>query len=182
MRRERLTEASDRALAQAVIGDGDESAFRALYRRHTPRLYQFVLRLVGGVETDAEDIVQETWLRAVEHLDEFRWESRLSTWLSGIALNLCRGLWRRRDGREVQWVDGTDQKVPLPILHERVDLERAIALLPDGYRTVLILHDLEGFTHAEIGERLGVAAGTSKSQLFQARRAVRSLLNPENQT
>jgi len=171
--------APDRQLATALIENGDERAFRELYRRHTPRLFQFVLRLLGGAEHDAEDVVQETWLKAAEALDRFRWESSFSTWLTGIGLNVCRNLWRRRDGRDLDW--DPSRAVPSAALahDDRIDLERAIAALPSGYRTVLILHDLEGLTHAEIGERLEISAGTSKSQLFSARRAMRALLNQD---
>lgn len=172
---------TDRQLAQAVMEHGDERAFRELYRRHTPRLFQFVLRLLGGMEQDAEDIVQETWVRAVERLDTFRWESSLTTWLRGIGLNLCRDLWRKRNGREVDWSASLDSPVAAGPHDERIDLERAMALLPVGYRTVLVLHDLEGCTHVEIGRRLGIAEGTSKSQLSNARRAVRALLSPETE-
>jgi RNA polymerase sigma-70 factor (ECF subfamily) len=167
-------------LVDAVRARGDERAFRELYRRHTPRLYQFVLRLLGGVEFDAEDVVQETWIRATERLAQFRWESSFSTWLTGIGLNLCRDLWRKRNGRELDWnadvepvAEATTADVGM------IDVERAIAVLPSGYRTVLILHDLEGCTHEQVGQRLGITAGTSKSQLFNARRMMRALLNPE---
>jgi RNA polymerase sigma-70 factor (ECF subfamily) len=179
MRRDRARAATDRQLAEALLLQGDERAFRELYRRHTPRLFQFVLRLLGGVENDAEDIVQETWIRATQKLEGFRWESNLSTWLGGIGLNLCRDLWRRRNGRELEFELAAEPVQPGIAHAERIDLERAIARLPSGYRTVLILHDLEGCTHEEIGRRLGIAAGTSKSQLSSARRAVRTLLQPE---
>lgn len=180
MGRQRATETPDRALVEAIHGRGDEQAFRELYRRHTPRLYQFVLRLLGGAEFDAEDVVQDTWIRATERLGQFRWESSFGTWLTGIGLNMCRDLWRKRNGRELDWngeqelvAEGATRDVGI------IDLERAIALLPSGYRTVLILHDLEGCTHEQIGQRLGITAGTSKSQLFNARRTVRALLNLE---
>jgi RNA polymerase sigma-70 factor (ECF subfamily) len=180
MRRDRAAEPPDRALAEAIQGEGDERAFRELYRRHTPRLYQFVLRLMGGCELDAEDVVQDTWIRAVERLEQFRWESNFSTWLTGIGLNMCRDLWRKRNGHELDW---DIEAEPATEADARdvgmIDLERAIALLPSGYRTVLILHDLEGCTHEQIGERLGIAAGTSKSQLFNARKTVRAMLDPE---
>ncbi len=179
MGRETYSEVPDRGLAEALLERGDEKAFRELYRRHTPRLFQFVLRLLSGAEVDAEDVVQETWLRAAQYLDRFRWESSLSTWLSGIGLNVCRDLWRKRNGRDLEWNGSAEPPVLAPRTDERIDLERAITLLPVGYRTVLILHDLEGFTHDEIGEQLGIAAGTSKSQLSCARRAVRAMLNPE---
>lgn len=178
MRRNRWFETPDRDLADAILGAGDEQAFRALYGRHTPPLYQFVLRMLGGREAEAEDVVQETWVRAVERLDGFRWESKLSTWLIGIGANLCRDRLRTAARRGDVPLD----TVAMPAVagdrtaEDRIDLERAIALLPDGYRTVLVLHDVEGLTHGEIGSRLGIAEGTSKSQLFFARRTMRQLL------
>ena len=168
----------DQALAQALLLRGDEQAFRELYTRHTPRLYQLVLRLLGGAEHDAEDVVQETWIRATERLGDFRWAAALSTCLAGIGLNVARGLLRKK-GR---WVDMEDAPEPWrpPERHgERIDLERAIETLPAGYRTVLVLHDVEGYKHEEIGEMLGIAPGTSKSQLFHARKALRQVLEPE---
>ncbi len=169
---------SDESLAQSVMMDGDERAFRVLYRRHTPRLYQFTLRLVAGREQDAEDIVQETWIRATEKLDQFRWESSLGTWLTGIALNLCRALFRRQDERWLELRDDLEVSGDTSEGAQRIDLENALTRLPAGYRTVLVLHDVEGFTHEEIGRRLEVSANTSKSQLFHARRALRKMLTP----
>ncbi|HEX9726996.1 MAG TPA: sigma-70 family RNA polymerase sigma factor [Gemmatimonadales bacterium] len=171
-----LVETSDRGLADRVLRDGDEGAFRALYSRHTPYLYQFALRTLGGNEPEAEDVIQEAWIRAVEKLDSFRWEAELRSWLAGIVLNLCRGLFRRKDR---QWLEIDESALGSPRtarLDERMDLEQALHLLPDGYRTVLVLHDLEGYTHEEIGQALGTTAGTSKSQLSRARRAMRDLL------
>lgn len=179
MRRNGPGPATDRELADALLDQGEESAFRELYRRHTPRLYQFVLRLMGGVEPDAEDVVQETWLRAADRLGDFRWESAFSTWLIGIGVNRCRDRLRKQARAGEVPADSAPPPATPPRPHEeRVDLERAIALLPVGYREVLLLHDVEGFTHGEIGQRLGIAEGTSKSQLFFARRAMRSMLSP----
>jgi RNA polymerase sigma-70 factor (ECF subfamily) len=175
----RSPEVSDRELAEALLLNGDEKAFRELYRRHTPRLFQFVLRLLGGVEIDAEDVVQEAWLRATQRLGEFRWESSFYTWLTGIGLNLCRDLWRKRNGRELDWEMVQEPTASTSLNEERVDLERAIEVLPSGYRAVLILHDVEGCTHEQIGRRLGIAVGTSKRQLSCARKAMRELLTPE---
>jgi RNA polymerase sigma-70 factor (ECF subfamily) len=172
------TRDSDRELADEVTRSGDERAFRELYMRHTPTLYPFVLRVVGGSEADAEDVVQDTWLRAVQALPRFRWESAFRTWLVGIGLNRARELLRKRT-RQTSIMDG---KAPTPAVPPadvgRLDLERAIALLPDGYRTVLLLHDVEGFTHPEISRRLDIAVGTSRSQLHHARRTLRQLLEP----
>jgi RNA polymerase sigma-70 factor (ECF subfamily) len=170
--------ADDRALTERLLTAGDEAAFRELYRRHTPRLYAFVLRMVAGSDADAEDVVQETWIRAMERIDGFRWEAALGTWLTGIALNVARSLLRRRGRWEGSGDDVPEPWRPAPAEAERIDLERAISMLPAGYRAVLVLHDVEGFTHEEIGEQLGIAPGTSKSQLCHARRAVRRMLGP----
>ena len=172
-----LSSAPDRDLAEALLDGGSEAAFRELYRRHTPRLFQFVLRVLGGAEHDAEDVVQETWIRATQRLGEFRWEAAFATWLTGIGLNVARTL-LRRGGRWESWTEAPEPWTPPPLDGERIDLERALALLPPGYRLVVLLHDVEGYTHEEIAERLGVVPGTSKSQLSHARRALRQLLEP----
>ena len=179
MTRTPLSSADDRNLADAVAGAGDERAFRELYRRHAPALYQLVLRMLGGETADAEDVVQETWIRAVRQLSKFRWESSLRTWLSAIGLNLARETLRKRARVRAEEFDERLGLAARPVRDgERIDLERAIARLPNGYRTVLVLHDVEGYTHEEISRQLQIAVGTSKSQLFDARRAVRSLLQP----
>lgn len=170
--------ASDQSLAEALLRSGDERAFRELYGRHTPRLFQLVLRVVGGSEHDAEDVVQETWIRATEKLADFRWEAAFATWLTGIGLNVARGL-LRRNGRWTDLEGVPEPWRPPPRDGERIDLERAIALLPAGYRAVLVLHDVEGYKHEEIGELLGIAPGTSKSQLFHARKSLRQALEPQ---
>jgi RNA polymerase sigma-70 factor, ECF subfamily len=173
---------SDQALAQALLLRGDEHAFRELYNRHTPRLFAFVLRIVGGAEHDAEDVVQETWIKATAALSTFRWEAAFATWLTGIGLNVARGLLRKQGRWELPLEDGAPEPSRPPSAHgERIDLERAIALLPPGYRAVLILFDVEGYGHDEIAERLGIAPGTSKSQLSHARRALRRMLEPAHE-
>ena len=174
-----VADRTDRDLVAAIIADGDERCFRELYRRHTPRLYQLLLRLLGGVEQDAEDVIQEAWIRAVESAAKFEWKSSFPSWLTGIGINRAKELLRRRNRRPMfELTEQMEPQAPRAPVGERIDLERALALLPDGYRTVLVLHDLEGFRHDEIAERLGIAAGTSKSQLFHARRYVRALLEP----
>lgn len=114
--------------------------------------------------------MQDTWLRATARLHEFRGEASLRTWLAGFTINCCRERWRRREAT----TPPPDEAVPPAA--DRVDLERAIASLPDGCREVLVLHDLEGYTHEEIAARLGVVPGTSKSQLSKARAALRAAL------
>ena len=166
----------DRVLADRVLTTGDEAAFRELYRAHTPRLYSFVLRILGGDERDAEDAVQETWIRAVEGLGSFRWEARFGTWLVGIGLNVSRNHIRRRTRRREVGEDAAPAPARRRPDDERIDLERALGLLPPGQREVVVLHDVEGWKHREIGDRLGISEGTSKSQLFAARRALRTVL------
>jgi RNA polymerase sigma-70 factor (ECF subfamily) len=167
---------SDRELAARVVGRGDEEAFRLLYRRHTPRLYAIALRLMAGRPADAEDVVQESWLRASTRLADFEWRSALSTWLISIVINCVRERLRARP--MVTTPPDELSRVPVNPASPDValDLERAIAALPDRRRQVLVLHDLEGWTHAEIGRHLEMPAGTSKSDLFEARRAVRASL------
>jgi RNA polymerase sigma-70 factor (ECF subfamily) len=173
-----VVDAEDRRLAGAVAESGDEAAFRALYHRHTPALYRLALRLGGGDESWAEELVQRAWIRAVEGLGGFAWRSAFRTWLSGIAVNCAREQWRvSRASPEVEW-SSDSAAAPAGDPGLRVDLERAIGRLPQGYRQVFVLHDVEGYTHEEIAGMLGIEPGTSKSQLFQARRQLRGLLSP----
>jgi RNA polymerase sigma-70 factor (ECF subfamily) len=173
-----LSSLTDRDLADAVVAGGAEWAFRELYARHTPRVFQLIRRMIGGERADAEDILQDVWIQAVRALPQFRWEATFSTWLTGIAINQTRTWWRRRGARPFDPVDERALVARDLPLGQRIDLEAALAQLPDGRRTVLVLHDIEGLTHEEIAERLGVAVGTSKSQLFAARRAMRAHLEP----
>ena len=128
--------------------------------------------------------MQETWVRAARRLASFRWESALPTWLVSIAMN-CERERRRAAGRwtAIEDVEGSTTGIvgdalatAPPARVEPIDLARAIDDLPDGYRRVLVLHDVEGYTHEEIGRLLGVEAGTSKSQLHRARARVRARL------
>jgi RNA polymerase sigma-70 factor (ECF subfamily) len=168
-----VTEATDeRSLAERFCRERDEEAFRALYRLHTPALYRLARRLLCDASA-AEDAVQETWLRAAQALPGFRWESRLSTWLGGIAINACREARRERPAR----AEVAPEPATRPPREERLDLQRALAGVAEGYREVLVLHDVLGHTHEEIGGLLGIEIGTSKSQLSRARRAVRERLS-----
>lgn len=169
-----MTDPEDRALVARYLTRRDEAAFRDLYRRHTPALWGIVLRLVGGDDEAAREVVQETWVRAASGLAAFRWESRLATWLTGIALNCAREARRQPHAVPIT----REAEIPAP-LGEGIDLARAIDALPEGYRQVLVLHDVEGRTHEEIGGLLGIEAGTSKSQLHHARRRMRALLRGE---
>jgi len=165
----------DAVLARAVRDHGSEAAFALLYDRHTPRLLQTAWRLSGGSEHDAEDAVQETWIRALRALRWWSGDSPLGAWLRGIVVHVAIDSLRRSRWPYLD-CEAEQAEADLPL---RVDLETAIATLPAGYRAVLVLHDIEGYTHEEIGERLGITAGTSKGQLFKARRAVRARLARE---
>lgn len=166
---------SDRDLASRFAGHGDEEAFRLLFRRHSPRLYAVALRVMGGSHADAEDVVQETWIRVARGVATFEWRSSLTTWLIGIAINCAREVTRAR-GAAVAMADTPPIGAASASDPVTIDLERAIAALPDRQRMVLVLHDVEGWTHAEIARSLNVPPGTSKSDLFRARRFVRACL------
>ncbi|HEX6939748.1 MAG TPA: sigma-70 family RNA polymerase sigma factor [Longimicrobiales bacterium] len=157
---------------------GDEAAIRSLYERHAPRVYAVTRRLAGD-DALAEDWAQEAWVKAVRALPGFRGDAQFSTWLHRIAVNSALQGKRSRERR-------TRYEEPLPAaipVREaagrtllRLRLERALEQLPEGMRRVLVLHDVEGYTHEEIAEALGVNVGTSKSQLFKARARMRELL------
>jgi RNA polymerase sigma-70 factor (ECF subfamily) len=163
----------DRALLAAVKG-GDEAAFRQLYRRHGGRVYSVARRLVGSPEL-AEDVAQDAWLRAFKGLASFRGAAAFSTWITGIAIRCALETLRQR--RPLTFVDdGPDRISPAPHVELRVDLETALDRIAPGYRAVVVLHDLEGFTHDEIAALLDIEPGTAKSQLSRGRRAVRAWL------
>jgi RNA polymerase sigma-70 factor (ECF subfamily) len=170
-------EEPDAALVAAVVADGDEARFRALYRRHSPALYRLALRLAGGDAAAADDALQESWIRAARRLASFRGDSAFRTWLSGFLVNCCREA-RRESARRAEEPLGSVEPARSRGDSLRLDLERAIASLPPSYRDVLVLHDVEGYTHEEIGRLLDVEPGTSKSQLSRARRALRAALSP----
>ena len=170
----------DHALARAA-GNGDVRAFEALYRRHSRRVYAVLWRLCGH-EARAEDLVQEAFVRAWQALPGFRFESAFSTWLHRLAVNTALMELRSRAGGEALETDDTaldvhpesdsaGQRTALAI-----DLERAVATLPPRARAVLVLHDIEGWKHAEIAAELGMAVGSSKAQLHRARGLLRTRL------
>ena len=165
----------DRVLALEVVA-GNEAAFRALYRRHTPKLYRTALRIAGGDTRDAEELTHDAWVRAVAGLSTFEWRSQLSTWLVAIVLNCARERWRAQLPLDALPHEPAISDRELETTPARVDVERALARLPPGYREVVVLHELEGYTHEEIAELLGIEPGTSKSQLHHARRRLRALI------
>jgi RNA polymerase sigma-70 factor (ECF subfamily) len=164
----------DLALVERFLRGRGEDAFRALYRAHTPALYALALRLTGGDRGEAEDLVQESWVRALTALRTFRAQSALRSWLCGVLVNVrrerIRADWRVVDAPEIEPLEDTTGR------DDAIDLERAIAALPDGARDVYVLHDVHGYTHREIAELMGIVEGTSKSQLNRARSLLRSSL------
>lgn len=174
-----LISKTDRVLVRRFLRSKDETSFRALYRRHTPALYRLGLRLVGGSEADAQDAIQDTWIRACKSLPRFEWKSSLRTWLAGILINRTREFNRERLRQPEEELPDELPASTVARPGERIDLEQAIASLPAGYRQVLVLHDIEGNTHEEISLLLEISVGTSKSQLFHARKAMRAMLQTE---
>jgi RNA polymerase sigma-70 factor, ECF subfamily len=180
--REPASGEADEGLVALFLATRSEAAFRALYRRHAPALYLLARRLLGPRGAAAEDAVQEAWMRAAEGLAGFQWRSTLRTWLSGIVVRRCAELARRGVRRpEVALASIPEPAAQVPGMGEKLDLERALRSLPDGYREALVLHDLAGFTHAEIAELTGTTSGSSKSQLFRARRALRARMAAEKE-
>ncbi|MEO8193062.1 MAG: RNA polymerase sigma factor [Gemmatimonadales bacterium] len=168
-------DATDAALIAAAV-NGAEAAFRELFRRHTPHLLALVARALGASRLDAEDVVQDTWLRAYPALVTFRNESSFATWLCSIGIRAALDAMRRGRRHATESLFDDDAYSEPPATLDQIDIESAIARLAPGYRMVLVLHDVEGFTHEEIGLQLGIAPGTSKAQLFKARRVMRALL------
>ena len=170
--------ANEAELIGAVQG-GDERAFRDLYRLHTPAMYAMAMRLLARNTADAEDAIQEAWLRAVRGLRGFRGDSTLRTWLVGITVRCALEIGRRR--RRPGVPHGENASVRAPDL-ERLDLEAALAALADGYREIVVLHDVHGYTHAEIASLLGIDEGTSRSQLSRARQILRRVLTGDSRS
>jgi RNA polymerase sigma-70 factor, ECF subfamily len=163
---------------------GDLGAFEELYRTHSGKLYGLLLRMVGN-PADAEDLLQDVFLSAHRKLEGFRGESALGTWLYRLATNHCLDHLRSRAARTGQLTDALDEEPGLPdagsrALAERtvakMDLERALAQLPQGCRAAFVLHDVQGLEHREVAEALGIAEGTSKSQVHKARLRLRAIL------
>ena len=172
-----MTEADD-VLIEAVVTHRSERAARQLVERHSPRLLAVVRRLLANDASAAEDVVQQAWVNGIGALGTFRRDASFSTWMTRIAIRVALDHLRHRtvlrDG--LPEALATDSPAPSHDLDERLDLERLIARLPSGCRGVLVLHDIEGFTHEEIATSLGIAVGTSKAQLFRARGLLRRWL------
>ncbi len=160
--------------------EGDQAAMRCLYDANVDRVYHLAFRMAGE-EDLARDFTQDAFIRAFQRLDQFQERAAFSTWLHSIAVSVClNGLRKRRREREREW--SLDEVAPLsvpgpdPRPRVRDRLHGAIDSLPDLYRTVFVLYDVEGYRHEEIAEMLDVAVGTSKARLSRARGKLRELL------
>ena len=178
---------SDNALARAA-GQGDMGAFEQLYERHNRRVYSLCLRMTQNV-AESEDLAQEAFIQLFRKIGSFRGESAFTTWLHRLTVNQVLMHFRKRSVKlertteegetPVQMVRGSENPNRMPVL-DRIGLDRALEQLPPGYRSVFVLHDVEGHEHEEIAKLLGVAVGTSKSQLHKARMKLRRLLKTED--
>ncbi len=178
--RQRTPQSADQRALVERARTGDASAQRALYEAHVDRIYRLTFRLTG---TDhlARELTQDTFVRAFAALSGFREESAFGTWLHSIAVSLTLNELRRRKretAREAPFEEAlmVAGQAPIsdPVLREK--LAAAVADLPEGCRTVFMMHDAEGFTHEEIAAALGVTAGTSKAQLSRGRAKLRVAL------
>jgi len=174
---------ADLGLAERCRQDAP-GAFEQVYRQHAPRLFGLACRLVG--RNEAEDLLQEIFLAAHRKMSLYKGESSLGTWLFRLATNQCLDYLRSRAARSNQLTDTIDDELPLPDVGSRgiaertvskMDLERAVAQLPEGARAAFVLHDVQGLEHKEVAEALGIAEGTSKSQVHKARLRLRALLS-----
>lgn len=165
----------------ARVLSGDRVAARELYDAHAPRVYRLAHRMTGDGDT-AREVTQDVFVRAFRQLSRFRAESALSTWLHRITVTVVADAMRKqktRRDREFELDDvheiGTNPETHDPILRRK--LHQAISELPEHFRLTVIMHDLEGYTHTEIAQVLGVAEGTCKSRLSHARARLRAALS-----
>ena len=169
---------------------GDEAAFAALFESHKRRVYSLCLRMTANT-AEAEDLTQEAFLQLFRKISTFRGESAFSTWLHRLVVNVVLMHLRKKGLQQVS-LDEPDTSQDEPVKRDfgdedrrlmkavdRLGLERAIAKLPGGYRTVFILHDIEGYEHNEIAEIMNCSVGNSKSQLHKARMKLREGLREE---
>lgn len=167
-----------------LAADGDLGAFEIIYQRYHRRTYSLCLRMTSS-PTEAEDLTQEVFIQLFRKIGSFRGDSAFSTWLHRLTVNQVLMHFRRRsvknertseDGEmPEQTVRGTADPNKMSVV-DRIALKNAIAELPKGYRSVFVLHDVEGFEHEEVARIMGISVGTSKSQLHKARLKLRALL------
>lgn len=175
----KAVERSESSLVAAAQA-GNMAAFEVLYRRYSGRTYALCLRMCANPGR-AEELAQDAFVRAWEKLNTVRGDSLFGTWLHRVTVNVVLSEARSRGRREAR-VLPVEDPASLSVAAEgmtpglQVDLEEAVAALPEGARTVFVLHDIEGFRHEEIADMTGTAVGTCKAQLFRARRLLREKL------
>lgn len=171
---------SDEELVERAQG-GDERAFEELYRTHVDRVYGLCLRMSADRER-AERLTQDTFVRCWEKLGTFRGESRFSSWLYRMAVNVVLNDQRARKRRHLRLESTGDlgkygREAPQGVREETIDVERALAGLPEAARTVLVLYGIEGYKYREIAEMTGLAEGTVKAQIHRARKLLEAALH-----
>lgn len=192
MRRTRQIDSLEIPEAEAIrrAQRGDGAGFERLYRLHNRRVFALCLRMAANV-TAAEDLVQDAFLQLFRKIHTFRGDSAFSTWLHRLVVNVVLMRLRKKSLPAVsldeltepdEETGGPGKDIGAPDMRlsgsiDRLNLERAIAALPLGYRTVFELHDVQGYEHNEIAEILGRSVGNSKSQLHKARMRLRDLLH-----
>lgn len=160
--------------------DGDQQAFADLYEQTSGRVYALCLRMSGSAEL-AEELTQDVFVRCWRKLDTFKGNSRFTTWLHRLAVNVVlqkRRKWKRTSDREAG-SDGLERyasRVSTAMPETMIDLERAIASLPEGAREVLVLRDIEGYRYTDVAEMKGVAVGTVKAQVHRARKLIQKAM------
>lgn len=163
---------------------GDMEAFERLYHAHAPAMLALCRRMLGS-RRDPSDVVQDIFVRVWERLPSFRGDSSLATWLHRLGVNVILDALRAAQRDALQLADDVAAEV-IDVREEarardatgQLDLEVALDRLPAGARTVLVLHDVEGYSHDEIARMTGIAPGTSRAQLWRARRQLARLLHP----
>jgi RNA polymerase sigma-70 factor (ECF subfamily) len=183
-----VKEAADKTLTRRAA-QGDMQSFAELFERHNRRVYALCLRMTQNV-SEAEDLAQEVFIQLFRKVGSFRGESAFTTWLHRLTVNQVLMHFRKkkvRDERTTEDGETPDSVVPgtadpnrMPIV-DRIALNNAIAQLPPGYRTVFVLHDVEGYEHEEIARIRNCSVGTSKSQLHKARMKLRRILKQLNE-
>ena len=178
-----VTKAKDLELTKAAA-NGDMASFEELYRRHHRRVYSICLRMLQNA-SEAEDLTQDVFIQLYRKIGSFRGDSAFTTWLHRMTVNQVLMHFRKRtvkfektteEGETPdQIVSGTANPEKMRIV-DKIALDNAIAQLPDGYKNVFVLHDVEGFEHEEVARILGCSVGTSKSQLHKARLKLQKLL------
>jgi RNA polymerase sigma-70 factor (ECF subfamily) len=179
LRLEKQEFAGDLTIVRRAVS-GDSEAFLNLYQQNLPRIYAVCLRIVASRE-QAEEVTQQALIRTWEMLGSYRGESPLSAWIHRIAVNAALDYLRARNrlSKRVEFTDNLEEfeKPDLSSPREnQMDMEQALATLPPQARAVVVLHDIEGYSHNEISGMLGIAAGTSKAHLHAARRLLKEEL------